>query len=62
MVKLTVEMVAQKAKTDNIQKVKKLDMWSSELDDVTLVKDMLTLEICSLSLNKLTSLKFFSYN
>ena len=60
MVKLTVEMVAQKAKTDNIQKIKKLDMWSNDLDDVSLIKEMPQIEICSLSLNNISSLKFFS--
>ena len=61
MVKLTVDMVAQKTKTDNIQKIKKLDMWSSELDEVSLVKEMPSLEICSLSLNNISSLKFFNH-
>ena len=34
-------------------------MWGSELEDVTLVKDMPNLEICSLSLNKISSLYAF---
>jgi cilla- and flagella-associated protein len=51
MVKLTRELIAQKCKTENMSKIKKLDVWSSELEEVALIKDMPNLEICSLSLN-----------
>lgn len=51
MVKLTLELVVQKCKTDNLNKIKKLDVWSSELEEVALIKEMPNLEICSLSLN-----------
>ena len=37
-------------------------MWSSDLDDVSLVKEMPLIEICSLSLNNISSLNFFSQN
>ena len=51
MVKLTLDLIIQKCKTDNLTKIKKLDVWSSELEEVSLIKDMPNLEICSLSLN-----------
>ena len=60
MVKLTLDLVVQKCKTDNLQKIKKLDVWSCELEEVSLVKDMPLLEICSLSLNQISHLKYFS--
>ena len=60
MVKLTLDLIVHKCKTDNLSKIKKLDVWSSDLEEVALVKDMPQLEICSLSLNQLTSLRFFS--
>jgi len=59
MKKLTIELIVQKCKTDNLQKIKKLDVWSSDLEEVSMVKDLTSLEICSLSLNKITQLKFF---
>ena len=62
MVKLTHEIIIQKCKTDNFQKIKKLDVWSCELEEVSLVKEMPHLEICSLSLNQITSLKYFQHN
>lgn len=62
MIKLTTEMVLQKCKTDNLSKIKKLDVWSSNLEEVSLVKEMVNLEICSLSLNKLTSLSYFKHS
>jgi cilla- and flagella-associated protein len=62
MVKLTLDLIIQKCKTDNLTKIKKLDVWSSELEEVSLIKDMPNLEICSLSLNQISSLKYFSYS
>lgn len=59
MVKLTLDLIVQKCKTENLQKIKKLDVWSSELEEVTMVKDLPALEICSLSLNKINQLKYF---
>jgi len=59
MKKLTIELVVQKCKTDNLQKIKKLDVWSSDLEEVSMIKDLTSLEICSLSLNKITKLKDF---
>ena len=62
MVKLTLDLIIQKCKTDNLAKIKKLDVWSSELEEVSLIKDMPNLEICSLSLNQISSLKYFGYS
>ena len=59
MVKLTIELVIHKCKTDNLAKIKKLDVWSSDLDEVSVIKELPALEICSLSLNKISSLKHF---
>ena len=61
MKKLTLEMIIQKCKTDNLQKIKKLDVWSSDLEEVSILKDLTQLEICSLSLNKIAQLKYFQH-
>lgn len=60
MVKLTADYILQKCKTDSLKKIKRLDVFSSELDEVSLIKEMPNLEICSLSLNKIESLSYFS--
>ena len=59
MKKLTIDLIVQKCKTDQLQKIKKLDVWSSDLEEVSIIKDLTALEICSLSLNKITQLKYF---
>jgi Leucine-rich repeat (LRR) protein len=61
MVKLTAEFVLQKCKVESLKKIKKLDVWSSELDEISLVKELPSIEICSLSLNKIESLSYFSH-
>jgi Leucine-rich repeat (LRR) protein len=40
--------------------IKNLNLWGNDLDDITIVKEMPNIEICSLSLNKIFSLKDFS--
>ena len=62
MAVLSHELIKQKCKTDNLTKITKLDVWSSELEEVSMVRELPALEICSLSLNKITSLKFFVYS
>jgi Leucine-rich repeat (LRR) protein len=49
-----------KCKTDKISNIKNLNLWGNELVDVSIVRDMPNIEICSLSLNKIVSLKDFS--
>ena len=60
MTKLTIDFILQKCKTDSLVKIKKLDVWSSDLHEVGLIKEMPSLEICSLSRNKISSLQPFS--
>ena len=59
MSKLTEQLVLNRCKCENLTQVKNLNMWGSELEDVTLVKELPNLEICSLSLNKIKSLMAF---
>ena len=51
MVKLTKELLLQKCKTDNILKIKKMDIFGSDLDEISQIKELKNLEVCSLSLN-----------
>lgn len=44
-----------------MSQIKNLNLWGSELEDVTAVKDLPNLEICSLSLNKIKTLAPFQH-
>ena len=56
---LTPELILMKCKTDKLTNIKNLNLWGNDLEDVSLIKEMPNIEICSLSLNKIYSLKDF---
>jgi Leucine-rich repeat (LRR) protein len=56
---LTEQLVLSKCKAEKMSQIKNLNLWGSELEDVSQVKDIPNLEICSLSLNKIRSLSAF---
>ena len=58
--KLTLELIAQKAKSDRLESIRKLNLWGSNLEDVSIISEMPSLEIVSLSVNKIRSLKPFA--
>ena len=57
---LTPELLLQKCKTDKLSSIKNLNLWGNDLEDISLIAEMPNIEICSLSLNKIVSLKDFS--
>ena len=58
--KLTRELIAQKAKSDRLESIKKLNLWGSNLEDISIISEMPSLEIVSLSVNKIRTLKPFA--
>lgn len=58
--KLTRELIAQKVKSDRLESIKKLNLWGSNLEDISIISQMPSLEIVSLSVNKIRSLKAFA--
>ena len=58
--KLTRELIAQKAKSDRIESIRNLNLWGSNIDDVSIIQEMPSLEIVSLSVNKIRSLRPFA--
>ena len=56
---LTLELIHQKCKTENLSLIKNLNLWGNSLCDVSLVNNMPNLEVLSLSVNKVDSLKYF---
>ena len=59
--KLTKELIIQKIRSDNFKNIKKLNLWGTNLDDISLLTELPNLEIISLSVNKIRTLKPFSY-
>ena len=57
--KLTPELILMKLKHSNVQSITNLNLWGSDLDDISLLAQMPMLEIVSLSVNKIRSLKPF---
>lgn len=58
--KLTAEFIAMRTKCDRIENIKNLNLWGNELEDVSVLSRMPNLEVVSLSVNKIRSLKDFS--
>ncbi len=53
-------MIVQKSKSDRLQSIKKLNLWGSNLEDVSILSELPSLEVLSLSVNKIRTLKPFS--
>ena len=58
--KLTRELIVQKIRSDRLGSIKNLNLWGTNLEDISLIQEMPSLEIVSLSVNKIRSLKAFS--
>lgn len=56
---LTLDLVFNKTKSDNLQSIKNLNLWGNELEDLSLIDKMPNLEVISLSVNRIVSLKDF---
>jgi Leucine-rich repeat (LRR) protein len=52
-------MIVARCKTDNLALIKNLNLWGNEISDVSLISEMPNLEVLSLSVNKISSLKDF---
>jgi len=58
---LTKDMILQKSKSKRLEEVQNINLWGKEIDDVSILKETPNVEIVSLSLNKITSLKSFQF-
>ena len=59
---LTPDFILQKCKTDRLASIKNLNLWGNKLEDISALAEVPNMEICSLSLNNITSLKVFQNN
>ena len=58
---LTEDLVLQRTKAGSLDSVKNLNLWGNDIDDVRILKEMPNLEVLSLSVNKIATLKPFQY-
>lgn len=58
---LTHELVSAKTKGKPIDEIKKLNCWASNLTDISLLKDIKNLEVLTLSVNKISTLRDIQY-
>ena len=47
------ELIAQKVKSDRIESIRNLNLWGSNIEDISIIEEMPSLEIVSLSVNKI---------
>ena len=57
---LTREIVVDKCKKANFKEIKNINLWSCELDDISLIREMPNLEVVSMSVNRIESLQYFA--
>ena len=58
---LTADLILQRTKASSLDTVKNLNLWGNDIDDVRILKEMPNIEVLSLSVNKISSLKPFQY-
>ena len=56
---LTKDLLLSKCKTDKLGAIKNVNLWGNDLDELSLLSELPNVEIVSLSLNKIASLKDF---
>ena len=59
--KLTRELIAQKVKSDRLDIIRKLNLWGNNIEDISIIREMPSLEIVSLSINKIRTLAPFGH-
>lgn len=57
---LTADLVFTKTKSNSLDNIKNLNLWGNDLEDLSLIDKMPNLEVISLSVNKISSLKYFA--
>jgi Leucine-rich repeat (LRR) protein len=58
---MTVELVTMKTKTSRLETVKNLNLWGNDLEDLSIVSQMQALEVLSLAVNKVSTLRDIQY-
>ena len=57
---LTRDLLIEKCKSDKLTSIKNINLWGNDIDDLNILQELPNVEIVSLSLNKINSLKDFT--
>jgi len=57
---LSKELLLSKCKSDKLTHIKNVNLWGNDLDDLSILAELPNVEIVSLSLNKINSLRDFA--
>ncbi|XP_005101286.1 dentin sialophosphoprotein [Aplysia californica] len=60
-VELTEKLVLLRTRAHDLDSVRKLNCWASNISNVQVVRQMPNLEVCSLSINKISTLRDFAH-
>lgn len=58
---LTQEFVVYRAKTNDLRTIRNFNAWGNDLTDLSILEKMPNVEVLSLSVNKISSLRYFKY-
>ncbi len=58
---MTVELIHMKTKTNRLETIKSLNLWGNDLEDISIVSQMQALEVLSLAVNKVSTLRDVQY-
>lgn len=61
MVALTEQIIKGKTRIDKLEHVKNLNLWGQDLDDVSVLAKLPNVQVLSLSVNRISSLREFSH-
>ena len=56
---LTKELIVEKCKKQNFNEIKNINLWGTNLDDISVIKQLINLEVVSLSVNQIQTLQDF---
>lgn len=54
---MTTELIQMKTKNHRLETIKSLNLWGNDLEDISIVSQMQSLEVLSLAVNKVNTLK-----
>jgi len=56
---LTKELIVEKCKKQNFNEIKNINLWGTNLDDISVIKQLINLEVVSRSVNQIQTLQDF---
>lgn len=58
---LTAEIVLTRSKADRLDSIRNLNLWGNDIEDVRILREIPNVEVLSLSVNKISTLRDFSH-